>query len=401
MLFRSKQGITTEIGGVDGRSPIPVGAELDRIAQEGTGVNFGLFAGQGSIREQVMGKWTRGAATPDQLAQMKQMTRQAMEEGAFGLSTGLEYASGMFAAQQEITALVAETKPYGGIYSTHIRSEGSEIVEALQEALAIAKNAGVPLNLSHFKVVGHANWGKEEQVFRMVEQAIAQGQKIFADVYPYEAPDYAVNRPLEEWVKRLPADYLFISTASNPALAGKTLSEAAKVLNLPVAQATEQLLTDPALAVVALVNSEKAMIRFYQAPWSVVSTDGESQPKLGSPAEALALALHRRSYGSYPRLLGEYVREKQILSLEQMIRKMSGQVADALSMQNRGYLKPGYHADIVLFDPKTVADQTTWLRPQEYPTGIKHVLVNGKVAIQNGERQPGRPGQVLRFSSGR
>lgn len=396
-----KQGITTEIGGVDGRSPLPIGTELDRIGREGTGVNFGLFAGQGSIREQVMGKWTRGVASPEQLDQMKRMTRQAMEEGAFGISTGLEYAAGMFAAQQEITALVAETKPYGGIYSTHIRNEGAEIIEAVQEALAIAKTAGVPLNLSHFKIVGHANWGKEEQLVRLVEQAISQGQKVFADVYPYEAPDYAVNRPLEEWVQRLPADYIFISKASNPALTGKTLADAAKVLNLPLAQATEQLKADPGLAVVALVNSERAMIRFYQAPWSVVSTDGESQPKLGSAAEALAHAMHRRSYGSYPRLLGEYVREKQILSLEQMIRKMSGQVADSLVIPNRGYLKPGYFADIVVFDPKTVADRTTWLSPQEYPAGIKHVLVNGQVAIQNGERQPGRPGRIIRHSAGR
>lgn len=390
------QGITTEIGGVDGRSPLPIGKELDRLAGAGTGVNFGLFAGQGSIRGQVMGE-SQAQAGSAQLESMKQMVRQAMGEGAFGLSTGLEYRPGRFGGQAEITALVAETKAYGGVYSTHMRSEGNQIVEALQEALAISRDAGVPLNLSHFKLVMYPNWGKEDQVVKLVEDAIARGQKVFADVYPYLAPDYAVNRPVSEWAGDLPPEYLVITRAANSALVGKTVAEAAKVLNLTVDQAVARL-SEPAagVAVVALVTSEKAMIRFYQAPWSVVSTDGEAQPKLGSPAEALAYSFHRRSYGSYPMLLGQYVRDRKIVSLETMVRKMTGLVADNLGIKDRGYLKPGYHADIVVFDPRAVADRTTWLSPQEYPTGIVHVLVNGNLAVQDGKRLEGRPGRVLR-----
>ncbi|HYF93184.1 MAG TPA: D-aminoacylase [Symbiobacteriaceae bacterium] len=378
------QGITTEFGGVDGRSPLPIGQELDRLTKVGTGVNFGLFVGQGSVRGAVMGD-AAGNASAGQLEAMKRMVRQSMEEGAFGLSSGLEYMPGRLAGQAEIAALVGETKPFGGVYSTHLRSEGDQIVEALQEALAISKAGGVPLNLSHFKIVKYPNWGKEEQVVKLVEQAINSGQRVFADVYPYLAPDYAINRPLSEWAQSLPSEYLVITKAADPSLIGKTMGEAG-----PAAAG------DPGLRVVALVSSEKAMIRFYQAPWSVVSTDGESQPKLGTPAEALAHAFHRRSYGSYPMLLGQYVRERKIMTPETMIRKMTGAVADNLGLTDRGYVKPGFYADLVVFDPKTVQDRTTWLSPQEYPAGIRHVLVNGKAAVQDGKRLEGRPGRVLR-----
>ncbi|HWI53544.1 MAG TPA: D-aminoacylase [Symbiobacteriaceae bacterium] len=390
------QGITTEFGGVDGRSPLPIGQELDRLTKAGTGVNFGLFVGQGSVRGSVMGD-APGAAGAGQLEAMKGLVRQGMEEGAFGVSTGLEYMPGRQAGQAEIAALVAEAKSYGGVYSTHMRSEGDQIVESLQEALAISRTAGVPLNLSHFKIVKYPNWGKEEQVVKLVEQAIGSGQQVFADVYPYLAPDYAINRPLKEWSGSLPADYIVITKAADPAMVGRTVAEVAKGKGWPAEQAADKLgALDPGLAVVALVSSEKAMLRFYQAPWSVVSTDGESQPKLGSPAEALAHAFHRRSYGSYPMLLGHYVREQKLMGLEAMVRKMTGAVADNLGVKDRGYLKPGFFADLVVFDPKMVADRTTWLSPQEYPAGIRHVFVNGAAAVQDGKRVAGRPGRALR-----
>lgn len=390
------QGLTTELGGVDGRSPLPIGQELDRLAAAGTGVNFGLFVGQGSVRGSVMGN-SRAPADEGQLAAMKQMVRQGLEEGAFGVSTGLEYEPGKWAQQQEIAALVAVAKPYRGIYSTHMRSEGGSIVESLQEALQIAKTADVPLNISHFKIVGYANWGKEDQVVALVEQALAGGQRVFADIYPYLAPDYAVNKPVSNWAGALPPEYMVITMAHDRDLVGKTVAEAAVTLNLPVEQAIEQLSAPGAgVAVVALVSSEKAMIRFYQAPWSVVSTDGEAQPKLATAAQALAHSFHRRSYGSYPMLLGTYVRERKVLGLEAMIRKMTGAVADNVGLKDRGYLKPDYFADVVVFDPAAIADRTTWLSPQEYPAGIKHVLVNGHMAVEDGKRIDGRFGKALR-----
>jgi N-acyl-D-aspartate/D-glutamate deacylase len=318
------QGLTTELGGVDGRSPLPIGQELDRLAAAGTGVNFGLFVGQGSVRGNVMGN-SRTPATADQLEAMKRQIRQGMAEGAFGVSTGLEYEPGKWAQQAELTALVAEAKAYGGIYSTHMRSEGDRIVESLQEALAIARDAGVPLNISHFKIVGYANWGKEDQVVGLVEQALTGGQKVFADVYPYLAPDYAVNQPLSAWAGALPPEFMVITLAHDQSLVGKTVAEAVKASGLPI----EQLSAPGAgVSVVALVSSEHAMVRFYQAPWSLVSTDGESQPKLATAAQALAHSFHRRSYGSYSMLLGHYVREQKIMGLEAMVRKMTGAVAD-------------------------------------------------------------------------
>lgn len=379
------QGITTEFGGVDGRSPVAIAAEFERLSRDGTGVNFALFLGQGSVRGAVMGS-AAGQASPDQLEAMKRLVRQGMEEGAFGLSTGLEYRPGSYADTEEIAALATETKAYGGIYSTHLRSEGDRIIPALQEALAIGQKAGVPVNLSHLKIVHARNWAKENEVVGLIEEARRQGQQVFADIYPYLAPDYAINRPLTEWAGVLPPEYLLIVGASDPSLLGKT-----------VAQATEQQLAGaPNIRVVALVSSEAAMLRFYKADWSLVSTDGESQPKLNDPARAMGLSLHRRSYGSYPMLLGHYVREKQVLTVEEAIRKSTGQVADWLGLKSRGYVKPGQYADIVLFDAKTVADRTTWLDPQQYPEGIQYVLVNGKLGVDQGRWVEGRPGRVVR-----
>ncbi len=390
------QGITTELGGVDGRSPLPIGAELDRIGQIGSGVNFGLFVGQGSVRQSVVGSGN-GAASPAQLDEMKAMVRRSMQDGAFGVSTGLEYRPGLHAGTEEIASLVAETRAFNGIYSTHLRSEGDRIIEAIREALEIARIAGVPLNLSHFKIVKHQNWGKLDQVVALVQQAIKGGQKVFADVYPYLAPDYAINRPLDQWSETLPPEYLVITSAADSTIVGLTLAQVAQRMQVSSTIATQRLLaSDPGIAVVSLVSSEQAMVKFYQSDWSVVSTDGEAQPKLDSPAQALGLSLHRRSYGSYPMLLGHYVRERRILTIETMVRKMTGAVADQVGIAERGYLKPGQYADLVVFSETDVADLTSWVRPQEYPAGIRYVLINGAMAVDNGKHVQGRFGRIIR-----
>lgn len=387
------QGITTEFGGMDGRSPLPIGEALSRLEQEGTGVNFGLFVGQGTIRAKVMGN---GPAEPtqEQLAEMASLVRQAMEEGAFGLSTGLEYVPGKYASTEEIVTLAAEIQPYGGVYSTHLRSEGDGLVEAVEEALAIGSRAGVPVEIAHLKVVYPRNWGKEKQVVALIDAARARGQRVFADVYPYLAPDYGVNRPFSEWAGALPPEHLQIVSAPDPALVGKNLAQAAAYLGESTDAAAARLAADSSVRVVAEVSSDVAMRLFYQQPWTVVSTDGEAQPKQDDPTEARRF--HPRSYGTYPRLLGQFVREEQLLPLEKMIHKMTGAVAEQFGLQDRGCLRPGCFADVVVFDPETVRDRATWLSPQEYPTGIHHVLVNGLFAVRDGQRLPGRPGRVLR-----
>lgn len=390
------QGITTEIGGVDGRSPVDVGAFLAQLAEEGTGVNYGMYLGQGSVRAHVMG-WARGPASEAQLAEMKRLVRAGMEDGAFGLSTGLEYQPGAFAGTDELVELVREIAPYGGIYATHLRSEGEAVVEAVQEALEIGRRAGVPVNLSHLKIVHYRNWEKEDAVVRLIEEARAAGQRVFADVYPYRAPDYAVNRPLAEWAAALPPEHLLLVDGVPAELQGLTAAEAAAALGAAEAGAAQAILARyPSARVVALVSSERAMHRFYAADWSVVSTDGEAQPKLATAEEARRYAFHRRSYGAYPHLFEVLVRGQGLLTLEQAVRKATGQVADELGLKSRGYVKPGQYADLVVFDPETIADRTTWLSPQEYPEGIAYVLVNGHVVVDGGEWVGGRYGRILR-----
>jgi N-acyl-D-amino-acid deacylase len=391
------QGITTEVGGVDGRSPVPLGRWLDGLAAKGTGVNFATFIGQGSVRGSVMGS-ARGDATPAELAQMKQLVKEGMEQGALGLSTGLEYQPGSFAKTAEIIELAKVVKEYGGLYSTHMRSEGATVEQALDEALKVGREAGIPVNLSHLKIVRPENWGKLDSVVAKIEAAQANGEKVLADVYPYLAPDYGVNRPYAEWANLLPPEAVLFVQAKDAALVGKTLAEAAQVKGVtPEALKAKTLAGDPGARIVALVSSEAALKRFLQAPWSVLSTDGEAQPDLGDQTKALLeYHFHRRSYGAYPQLFGHYVREQGWLPLEAAVRKATGAVADGLGLQDRGYLKEGYYADVVIFDPRTIADKTTWLAPQVYPAGIHWVLVNGKVAVAEGKRQSGRFGVVIR-----
>lgn len=394
------QGITTEVGGVDGRSPVPLGPWLDGLAAKGTGVNFATFIGQGSVRGAVMGS-ARGDATPEELAKMKALVKDGMAAGALGLSTGLEYQPGSFAKMAEIIELAKVVKEFGGLYSTHLRSEGAAIEQALDEALRVGREAGIPVDLSHFKIVRPENWGKLESLVAKVEAAHAAGEQVFADVYPYLAPDYGVNRPYTEWANQLPPEAILFVKAKDPVLVGKTLASAATAKGVtPAALKAEVLASDPGARIVALVSSEAAMKRFLQAPWSILSTDGEAQPDLGDQNEALlAYHFHRRSYGAYAQLFGNYVRELGWLTLEAAVQKATGAVADGLGLKGRGYLKAGYFADIVIFDPKTIDDKTTWLAPQVYPTGISSVLVNGKLAVAEGKHQPGRPGVVIRKGS--
>lgn len=391
------QGITTEVGGVDGRSPVPLGPWLDGLVAKGTGVNFASFVGQGSVRGSVMGS-ARGDATPAELDQMRALVKEAMEAGALGLSSGLEYQPGSFARTAEIIELAKVAKAYEGLYSTHLRSEGAAIEAALDEAIRVGREASLPVNLAHFKIVRPENWGKLESLLAKVEAAQAEGVRLFADVYPYLAPDYGVNRPFTEWANQLPPEALLFVQAKDPSLVGQTLGEAAKAKGVtPEALKASVLAGDPGARIVALVSSEAALERFLQAEWSLISTDGEAQPDLGDQAKALlGYHFHRRSYGAYAQLFGEYVRERAWLTLEAGVRKATGAVADQLGIAERGYLKEGYFADLVIFDPERIEDKTTWLAPQVHPEGIAYVLVNGKLAVAEGKRVPGRPGLVLR-----
>lgn len=391
-----RQGITTEIGGVDGRSAWPIGAYLEQIQRQGTGVNFGTFAGQGTIREQVMGR-QQGPANALQRSQMQDLVRQAMMDGAFGLSTGLEYTPGSYADTDEIIALAQVAAAAGGVYSTHLRSESDHLLTALDEALRIGSEAGMPVNLSHLKVVFPWNWDQAPALFHRVEQALAAGQQVFGDVYPYLAPDYATNKRLAEVAGTYAPELLVVKRTADPALLGITVAEIAARWQVDAAAATARLLAaDPNTLVAALVTSPAALLQLLAADWTVVSSDGESGPFYADPDVALA-RVHPRNYGTYPRVL-RWVREGRVdLTLEAAVRKMSSAVADRLGIARRGYVQSGYLADLVVFDPATVADRAEWHDPQQFPDGVEYVLVNGQVAVSAGELQAGvRAGRIVR-----
>ena len=388
------QGMTTVIGGVDGRSPMPLGPFLQRLERQGAGTNHALFAGHGSLRAAVMGTAQR-APSPAELRAMARLLERAMEDGALGLSTGLEYVPGRYARTEEIVALARVIAPYGGIYSTHMRSEGDAIVQALEEALTVGREAGVAVDVSHFKVVYHRNWPVQPRLIAMIQEARAAGMEVVADVYPYRSPDYASAVPLARAWDRYPAGDLVIRHSRVDGAEGKTLAELARAQGIAPAEAARRLLRrDPGTLATALVVGEDNLRQLLRQPFTIISSDGGAR----SPAAARRdPRLHPRVYGAYPRVLARYVRETGVLTLEEAIHKMTGQPAAFFGLRDRGLVRVGMYADLVVFDPATVTDRATWQQPAVPPTGIDLVVVNGQVAVEGGRRVPGvLAGRVLR-----
>ncbi len=389
------QGVTTVAGGVDGRSFWPIADGLARIEATGTGVNYATFVGQGTVWNLVMGGSTRRRPTPAELDRMRALVRQGMEAGALGLSTGLEY-DGKAATTEEITALAEVAAAYGGLYSTHVRQERDNLLGGVAEALRIGREAGIPVKLSHLKLMGPAQWRQIDDLLGMIQEARRQGQEVTADVYPYLAPDYLMNRPLAEVSGAYPPEAIFIRYARDGRLVGRSLADLAAAAGHPVAEVAAGLVeADPGIRTAVEVRRKDLMIRLIQAEFAMAGTDGEAQPFYRDP-DRVARLVHPRSYGSYPLYL-RLVREQGIMALPEMIRKMTGAPADVLGLKDRGYTRAGYFADLVVFDPDRVAERATWWEPQAYPVGIAHVFVNGRAAVLDGKHQPGaRYGKVLR-----
>lgn len=389
------QGLTTEIGGADGRSVWPVGEGLARIAAEGTGVNFATMAGHGTVRYEIMG-WGYRHARPAEVERMEQMLARAMAEGALGVSTGLEYDPGRHGSTEELIAAARVAAAHGGVYASHIRNEGDGIIGSVAEVLRIGREAGLPVVISHFKVVWPRNWEKLPAVLQMIRNARAAGQQVGADLYPYLAPDYASYLPLRKAAGLARPEQVIIRAAADPALLDRTLAEIAAARGQSPGQTVNTLLAaDPEIKAVAEVVSQAQLWELLAADFTVVGTDGGS--KAVAEGTEAAFKVHPRAYGSFPRVL-QWVREGRLdLSWEAAIRKMSGATADFYGLERRGYLQPGFYADLVIFDPATVADQTTWTHSRRFPTGIRYVLVNGVPAVEQGERVAGvRAGRVLK-----
>lgn len=395
------QGITTAVQGPDGDSPWPIGEWIAKRKQNPAALNVAVFAGHATIREQVMGKDYKRAATPEEIEKMAQLTWQAMNEGAIGLSSGLEYEVGSYSNTAELVAMARSAAEHGGIYSTHIRDEADKSFEALLEEIEIADQARIPVDHSHIKLGTVEVWGKAYEYIRVIEEARSRGVDFLADCYPYEAwhsnikvivPDKQYENPksVEKAIADLGgADRLTITEFKpNPSYAGHSLAALAKANQITPIQMYIRIIREGDAAsteaeVIGHSMVEADLKAFYQQPWVMVASDGG----IGSA--------HPRGAGTFPRVLGRLVREKRWFTLQEAVRKMTSLPAQRLGWTDRGVLKEGAIADLVLFDPATVIDRSTFEKPQELPVGIESVFVNGQLVWSVGKPTGARPGVVI------
>lgn len=451
-----KQGVTLEVMG-EGNSMGPLNAEMKAktlrrqgdikypvdwttldeylrgMEKRGVSMNLASFIGAETTRVHVLGE-DDVQPTPEQLAAMRALVVQAMEDGAMGVGSSIIYAPGSYAKTPELTALVTEAGRCGGMYISHMRSEGDRLVEAVDELIQISRDSGAPAEIYHLKASGQDNWGKLDRVIARVEAARAAGQRITADMYTYPAgstgldaamPTWVQAGGVEKWIERLkdpttrakviaemrqehPAFENLMRQAGgegtllvgfkNPALkplTGKTLAEVAKMRNESVQDAAIDLVIEDGsrVQVVYFLMSEANTARETAIPWVSFGSDAGA---LAPEGVFLQSSTHPRAYGNVARLLGKYVREEKMLSLAEAVRKLSAQPAHNLGLHDRGTIKVGNYADLVVFDPATVADHGTFAKPQQFATGVSHVVVNGQLALTDGEPTAARPGQVVR-----
>ena len=411
-----------------------LGGYLETLERRGIAPNVASFVGAGTVRANLLGERN---VQPDaaQLAAMRGLVRQAMEEGALGLTTALMYTPETFAKTPELVALATVSAQCGGIYSAHVRNEGDRLIEAIDETIAVAKGSGAPAHIYHFKQSGADNWPKIEPAIARVEAARAAGTRITADMYTYTAaatgldaamPPWVQDGGIEHWIARLrdpavrarllpemrdphPADWdnaygkagaegtllLGFKTAALKPLTGKTLAEVARLRGKsPEDTAIDLVIEDGTRIEVAYrVMTEANVRRGIQLPWMMFDSD-ESAP---APEGVFLLSHpHPRAYGSFAKLLGKYVREERLVPLAEAIRRLTSLPAATLSLTARGTLKPGYFADIVVFDPATITDHATFDRPHQLATGVSAVIVNGGVAMQDGRATGKATGRVVR-----
>ncbi len=404
-----------------------------RLEKQGIGINLGSYVGATQVRRMVLGDEDR-QPTPEQLEQMKTLVREAMKDGAVGVSTSLEYAPAPYAKTAELIALAGEAGKFGGIYATHMRNESDSVLEAIDEALRIGREGHIPVEIWHIKVAGKSNWGRMPEVVAKINAARAAGADVSADTYAYTAwyndfsafiPPWAHDGGTQKLVERLkdPAtrarirkdmltpsrdwdnewqeipgpEAIMIGAVQNPALLsmqGKRLSEVAKLWNKdPIDALFDFLIQDPNTGVAVFGMSQPDVTLALQQPWVSIDNDSEGTSPEGLLGHAHP---HPRAYGTFPRILSKYVREDKALSLENAIRKFTALPAQRMRLADRGVLKTGMWADVVVFDPATVRDRATFDNPNQLSDGMEFVLVNGVPAIDQGKMTGALPGKVLR-----
>jgi N-acyl-D-amino-acid deacylase len=443
------QGITTLVVGQCGASPVPLSPDtrddaiasmetedlplpwelwstfasyLDYLQQFGAAPNVVPLVGQGAVRTAVMG-FTAAPADTDQVAAMQAEIIQAMEAGAIGVSTGLIYPPGSYARTEELVEVVRPVGERGGFYFSHIRGEGETLLEAVAEAIHIGRETGAAVEISHLKAAGRANWHKAPAAVALIEEARSEGLDITADMYPYPAsntglasllPEAALEGGKTATLARL-ADPSVRETMSKTLIARRT-TEWDKIIisesphqreteGLSIAELAEAAGKDPAkwvcdallateldVSIILFSMSEENVSAQMVHPAIMFGTDSSGRSVTGPLSRGVP---HPRNYGTYPRVLGNYVRERRVLSLADAVHKMTGLPAEKLRWTHRGLVRKGYAADLVVFDPATVIDHATYRQPHQYPAGIQHVLVNGRAVIRDGEQTEERPGRIL------
>ena len=456
-MSKVMMGVTTEITG-EGESIAPIndrilkeqedfnrryhltvdwrtlGEYFNRLGKQGSGVNLGTFVGATQVREYVIGYDNR-PPTPAELEQMKKLVAEAMKDGALGVSTSLQYVPARFARTDEIVELAKVAHQYGGIYITHQRSEANAIDDSMKEVFEIARRANIPAEIWHFKTAYQKNWGRMPEMLRRIETARQQGLKITADVYPYVAgstslsaclPPWAIEGGTDRMVARLkdpatrarlkqeittdskdweniylgsggPSGILIASVVNSDldSSQGKRLSQVATEQNKdPLDALFDFIIADHGqTGAIFFMMKESDMQAALKSPFVSICTDNGARATDGPLAGSKS---HPRGWGTYPRILGRYVRDQHLLTLELAIHKMTGLPAGNLSLTNRGLIREGYFADITIFDPRTVIDRATFEEPNQYPVGINFVIVNGQIEVDNGQRTPALAGRVLR-----
>ena len=392
------QGITTVVIGQDGGSAFPIGKYLSDLDRNPIALNVLTFVGHATLRSRVMGDDTNRHATPAEIEKMREMVEEAMRDGAMGLSTGLEYETGKPASTEEIVALAKAAGAHGGMYISHIRDEADKSFEALTEAIQIGREAHLPVQISHIKLGTLKVWGKSKEVVALVNKARSRGQDVTADCYPYDAwsstirvliPSGRHDDPVDV-ARGLadvggPANITIVSCRAHPDYEFKTLAEISKQQQISPVELYMKIVRDGGAGVVCHSMKEPDIRTFYTQPWVMVSSDGG----IGSR--------HPRGAGTYPRVLGQFVREQRWLSLPEAIRKMTSFPASRFKLSNRGLIRPGFKADVVLFDPQRIIDRATFKDPEMIAEGVKRVFVNGQEVWVEGNVTGKRPGQALRL----
>ena len=409
--------------------PRGFGAWLHAMAQHHASVNFGSFIGAGTVRAYAKGQ-AEGPATPAELDTMRAVVRRAMEDGAFGVASALIYPPGSYASTAELVEEAKAMAPYGGVYITHMRSEGDRLLEAVDEALTIGREGGVPVEIYHLKAAGMKNWPKARLVVAKIDSARAAGQDVATDQYAYTAgangfsscipPAAHADGKLLERLGDAPTRTAIVADMLRPDATwenlclsatpdgvevvgfkvdslkryeGQRLSQIARAMGKtwPDAIIDLTLAEHDRLGQLLFIASDSNVAMQIRQPWMKFGTDAEGL----DPDSMKGQMTHPRAYGNYPRILGRFVREQQLLTLEDAVRKMTGAVAARLSIRDRGLLNEGMYADVVLFDPATIIDRATYEQPNQLSVGVRELFVNGVAVLRDGVHTGAKPGRVV------